>query len=204
MPAPRLSALTGAEIFVKHENMQATASFKERGAVKVDGVDVRDYAQHSLRRHVGLVLQDVFLFAGTIESNLTLNDTSIPHERVIEACKYDGVHDYILSLENGYQTEVRERGATLSTGQKQLLAISGVLVMRPDYVVLDEPTTLLDLRNRNRVAAAIRALPQTAIVVTHDLELLHDFERVLVFDDGRVLADGAPAEALRVYRERMA
>lgn len=75
--------------------------------------------------------------------------------------------------------------------------------MRPEYVVFDEPTTLLDLRNRNRVAAAIRELPQTAIVVTHDLDLLRDFERVLVFEAGELIADAPPAEALRVYRERM-
>ncbi len=75
--------------------------------------------------------------------------------------------------------------------------------MRPEVIVFDEPTTLLDLRNRNRVARAIAQLPQQAVVVTHDLELLRDFERVLVFEDGALLADAAPAEALALYRERM-
>ena len=92
----------------------------------------------------------------------------------------------------------------LSGGQKQLLALSGVLVMAPRYIVFDEPTTLLDLRNRRRFAQAIHDLPQTAIVVSHDLELLRDFERVLVFDEGRVVLDDVPATALDTYERSMA
>jgi biotin transport system ATP-binding protein len=91
----------------------------------------------------------------------------------------------------------------LSGGQKQLLALSSVLVMEPRYIVFDEPTTLLDLRNKRRLAQAIHALPQTAIVVSHDLELLHDFDRVLVFEAGRIVADDVPAVALDAYVRSM-
>ena len=117
----------------------------QRGQVLVDGVDVRDLEQRNLRKHVGVVLQDVFLFAGTIESNLRMNDPTIPLDRIIQACKYVGVHEFISSLPAGYQTEVRERGATLSTGQKQLLAFSRALIQNPDILlVLDEATANVD------------------------------------------------------------
>jgi biotin transport system ATP-binding protein len=92
----------------------------------------------------------------------------------------------------------------LSGGQKQLLALSSVLVMEPRYIVFDEPTTLLDLRNKRRLAQAIHELPQTAIVVSHDLDLLRDFERVLVFDAGRVVVDDVPSVALDAYVRMMA
>lgn len=170
------------------------------GQVLVDGLDTRQNPK-AVRRKVGFVFQnpDHQIVFPVVEEDLAfgLKNLKLPPAE-IDARISEVLARYDLSRYRQHSSHL------LSGGQKQLLAISGVLVMRPDYVVLDEPTTLLDLRNRNRVAAAIRALPQTAIVVTHDLELLHDFERVLVFDDGRVLADGAPAEALRVYRERMA
>ena len=101
-------------------------------------------------------------------------------------------------------SDLREHPAhLLSGGQKQLLALSGVLVMAPDYLVLDEPTTLLDLRNNRRVTRAIEALEQTVILVSHDLELLQDTDRVIVFDEGRVVADDIPSRAIPFYVERM-
>lgn len=171
----------------------------QRGAVKVDGVDVRDYAQHSLRRHVGLVLQDVFLFAGTIESNLTLNNPDIPHERVVEACKYVGVHDYILSLEAGYQTEVRERGATLSTGQKQLLAFARALIQNPDILlVLDEATANVDTETELRIQDALKKVMQgrTSIIIAHRLSTIEHCDRIIVMRKGRIVEQGTHAELL--------
>ena len=171
----------------------------QRGAVKVDGVDVRDYAQHSLRRHVGLVLQDVFLFAGTIESNLTLNNPDIPHERVVEACKYVGVHDYILSLEAGYQTEVRERGATLSTGQKQLLAFARALIQNPDILlVLDEATANVDTETELRIQDALKKVMRgrTSIIIAHRLSTIEHCDRIVVMRKGRIVEQGTHAELL--------
>ena len=171
----------------------------QRGAVKVDGVDVRDYTQHSLRRHVGLVLQDVFLFAGTIESNLTLNNPDIPHERVVEACKYVGVHDYILSLEAGYQTEVRERGATLSTGQKQLLAFARALIQNPDILlVLDEATANVDTETELRIQDALKKVlrGRTSIIIAHRLSTIEHCDRIIVMRKGRIVEQGTHAELL--------
>lgn len=170
------------------------------GQVLVDGLDTRRDPR-AVRRKVGFVFQnpDHQIVFPVVEEDLAfgLKNLKLPPAE-IDARIGEVLARYDLSGYRQYSSHL------LSGGQKQLLAISGVLVMQPDYVVLDEPTTLLDLRNRNRVAAAIRALPQTAIVVTHDLEMLHDFERVLVFEAGQLIADAPPAEALRVYRERMA
>lgn len=169
------------------------------GQVLVDGLDTRQDPK-GVRRKVGFVFQnpDHQIVFPVVEEDLAfgLKSLKLPPAEV-EARIGEVLDRYDLG---GYR---QHPSHLLSGGQKQLLAISGVLVMRPEYVVFDEPTTLLDLRNRNRVAAAIRELPQTAIVVTHDLDLLRDFERVLVFEAGELIADAPPAEALRVYRERM-
>ncbi|GBF05239.1 ABC transporter [Deinococcus aerius] len=171
----------------------------QRGAVKVDGIDVRDLAQHDLRKHVGVVLQDVFLFAGTIESNLTLNNPDIPHERVVEACRYVGVHDYILSLPEGYDTEVRERGATLSTGQKQLLAFARALIQNPDILlVLDEATANVDTETELRIQQALEKvmLGRTSIIIAHRLSTIEHCDRIVVMRRGRIVEQGSHRELL--------
>lgn len=171
----------------------------QRGAVRVDGTDVRDLQQHDLRRHVGVVLQDVFLFAGTIESNLTLDNPAIPHDRVVEACQYVGVHDYILSLENGYQTEVRERGATLSTGQKQLLAFARALIQNPDILlVLDEATANVDTETELRIQDALKKVMQgrTSIIIAHRLSTIEHCDRIIVMRRGRIVEQGTHAQLI--------
>lgn len=171
----------------------------QRGAVKVDGVDVRDLAQHDLRKHIGVVLQDVFLFAGTIEGNLTLNNPDIPHERVVEACRYVGVHDYILSLSEGYRTEVRERGATLSTGQKQLLAFARALIQNPDILlVLDEATANVDTEAELRIQQALQKVMRgrTSIIIAHRLSTIENCDRIVVMRRGRVVEQGSHRELL--------
>ncbi|HEX8434995.1 energy-coupling factor ABC transporter ATP-binding protein [Archangium sp.] len=172
----------------------------ERGRVLVDGLDTRKDAR-AIRRKVGFVFQnpDNQIVLPTVEEdvafglkNLRLGPADIS-ERVTAILRRYGLEDF------------RHHPAhLLSGGQKQLLALSSVLVMEPRYVVFDEPTTLLDLRNKRRLAQAIHDMPQTAIVVSHDLELLRDFDRVLVFDGGRVVLDDVPAVALDAYARMMA
>ena len=182
----------------------------QRGSVRVDDVDVRDLQQHDLRRHVGVVLQDVFLFAGTIESNLTLGNDAIPHERVVQACKYVGVHDFITSLPDGYQTEVRERGATLSTGQKQLLAFARALIQNPDILlVLDEATASIDTETELQIQDALAKVMagRTSIIIAHRLSTIEHCNRIIVMRKGRIVEEGNHAELLarggyysRLYR----
>jgi ATP-binding cassette subfamily B protein len=171
----------------------------QRGAVCVDGVDVRAWPQRALRRRVGVVLQDVFLFAGTIESNLRLNDPDVPFARIEAACREVGVHDFITSLPGGYQAEVRERGATLSTGQKQLLAFARVLIHSPaGMLVLDEATASVDTDAEERIQRAQRLLMQgrTCIVIAHRLSTIQHADRIVVMRKGRVVEQGRHAELM--------
>ncbi|HWG84865.1 MAG TPA: ABC transporter ATP-binding protein [Deinococcales bacterium] len=171
----------------------------QRGRVLLDGVDVRDYRQHDLRRHVGVVLQDVFLFAGTVASNLTLGDESITRERLVEVCKYVGAHDFISRLPKGYDTEVRERGATLSTGQKQLLAFARALVQNPDIVlVLDEATASVDTETEEQLQLALSRLMlgRTSIIIAHRLSTIEHCDRIIVMRKGRIVEQGPHAELL--------
>lgn len=167
----------------------------EKGEVLVDGFNTRNDGK-AVRRRVGFVFQnpDNQIVFPVVEEDLAFGlknqglSAAEIRQRVDEAlARYD-------------MSDLRQHPAhLLSGGQKQLLAIAGVLVMRPDHIVFDEPTTLLDLRNKRRIAAAIADLPQRVILVSHDLELLHDFDRVIVFDQGRVIADDTPAAAIEVY-----
>ena len=166
----------------------------QRGAVKVDGNDVKNLAQHDLRRHIGVVLQDVFLFAGTIESNLTLGSAEISHDRVVQACKYVGVHEFILGLPNGYDTEVRERGATLSTGQKQLLAFARALIQNPDILlVLDEATASVDTETEMHIQDALAKVMhgRTSIIIAHRLSTIEHCDRIIVMRRGKVVEEGS-------------
>ena len=170
------------------------------GRVLVDGLDTHT-AVREVRRRVGFVFQDP--------------DSQIVHPTVAEDVAYGLENQGVPAPERAVRVaEVLERygladhadhpAHLLSGGQKQLLAIAGVLVMRPARIVFDEPTTLLDLLNARRVARVIEELPQSVVVVTHDLELLEGFDRVLVFDAGRVVEDGTSEESVRAYRKLMA
>jgi ATP-binding cassette subfamily B protein len=171
----------------------------QKGQVLVDGLDVRDLAQRNLRKHIGVVLQDVFLFAGTIESNLRMNDESIPLERIVQACKYVGVHEFISSLPNGYQTEVRERGATLSTGQKQLLAFARALIQNPDILlVLDEATANVDTESELQIQDALAKVMhgRTSIIIAHRLSTIKNCNRIIVMRKGKIVEQGSHDELL--------
>jgi biotin transport system ATP-binding protein len=170
------------------------------GRVLVDGLDTRS-AVREVRRRVGFVFQDP--------------DAQIVHPTVAEDVAFGLENQGVPAAERAARVaEMLERyglaghadhpAHLLSGGQKQLLAIAGVLVMRPARIVFDEPTTLLDLVNARRVARVIDELPQAVVVVTHDLDLLESFDRVLVVDAGRIVEDGPPEQSVRAYRKLMA
>jgi ATP-binding cassette subfamily B protein len=172
----------------------------QRGEVRIDGKNVRDYDQVDLRRHVGIVLQDPFLFSGTVRSNITLGDDSIPLERVIEAAKFVNAHGFISQLADGYDTQVRERGAGFSTGQKQLLAFARALVQNPDILlVLDEATANVDTETEELIQDALAKLMQgrTSIVIAHRLSTIQDVDRILVMRKGELIEQGDHHELLR-------
>ncbi len=170
------------------------------GQVLVDGLDTRTHVRE-VRRRVGFVFQDP--------------DAQIVHPTVAEDAAFGLENQGVPSAERAARVaEVLDRfdlaghadhpAHLLSGGQKQLLAIAGVLVMRPARIVFDEPTTLLDLVNARRIGRIIEAMEQSVVVVTHDLDLLESFDRVLVVDAGRVVEDGTPEDSVRAYRKLMA
>ncbi len=170
------------------------------GSVIVDGLDTRKSGK-DVRRKVGFVFQnpDNQIVLPTVEEDLAfgLKNRKLSAD-VIEAKIVDILARYDL-------TSLREQSVyTLSGGQKQLIAIAGVLAMDPEYIVLDEPMTLLDLRNKRRLAAAIDDFRQVAIVVSHHLDFISHFDRVLVVEEGRIAIDDEPSRALAAYVERMA
>ncbi len=172
----------------------------QHGSVKIDGEDVRDYDQIDLRRHVGIVLQDPFLFSGTIRSNITLNDRSIPMEQVIEAARFVNAHDFIMKLPQGYDTPVRERGAGFSTGQKQLLAFARALVQNPDILlVLDEATANVDTETEELIQDALKKLMEgrTSIIIAHRLSTIQDCDRIMVMRKGRLIESGNHFDLLK-------
>lgn len=173
----------------------------QKGRVVIDGIDVRDLPQHELRKHVGIVLQDPFLFSGTIRSNITLGDDSISLDRVIEAARFVNAHGFIEELPKGYDTLVRERGAGFSTGQKQLLAFARALVQNPDILlVLDEATANVDTETEELIQDALKKLMQdrTSIVIAHRLSTIQDVDRIMVMRKGRLIEQGKHAELLKV------
>ncbi|WP_417828343.1 energy-coupling factor ABC transporter ATP-binding protein [Thalassospira sp.] len=188
---------SGKSTFARLLNGLQTAS---TGRVLIDDIDAAKDGR-KLRRHVGFVFQnpDNQIVYPVVEEDIAfgLKALKLPKDEVGRRI------DEVLARYD--LTEFKSHPShLLSGGQKQLLAISGVLVMAPRYIVFDEPTTLLDLRNRNRVQRAIAELDQTVITVSHDLDLIADYDRVLAFENGKVVLDGTPADVLPKYREMMA
>ncbi|MEP3631577.1 MAG: ATP-binding cassette domain-containing protein [Shimia thalassica] len=170
-----------------------------KGEVEIDGLNTRTQGK-DIRQKVGFVFQnpDNQIVFPVVEEDLAFGMKNLGFSKEKIAQKTDEI------LTRYDMRDLREHPAhLLSGGQKQLLAISGVLVMEPSYIIMDEPTTLLDLRNKRRVSEAIMALEQTVILISHDLDLLHDFDRVIVFDEGRVIEDNIPSVAVPAYVKRM-
>lgn len=171
----------------------------QKGAIKVDGVDIREYDLYSLRRRVALVLQDVFLFAGTVLENITLRDDSISREQVIEAAKMIGAHEFIEKLPGGYDYQVMERGATLSMGQRQLISFVRALVFNPNILILDEATSSIDPETEGVIQFAIETMiaKRTSIIIAHRLSTIRHADNILVLHKGEVQEYGPHEELLR-------
>lgn len=169
----------------------------QRGRVTLDGTDVRDLDPRELRSSLALVLQDVHLFSGTIASNIRLGSL-IPDDRVRAAARAVGAHRFIEALPHGFDTEVKERGATLSVGQKQLLSFARALAHDPRVLILDEATSSVDTETEQLIQEALRVLlrGRTAIVIAHRLSTIQHANRILVFHKGRLREQGSHQELL--------
>ncbi|NHC49524.1 ABC transporter ATP-binding protein [Aquirufa ecclesiirivi] len=164
----------------------------QSGNILIDGIALTDYEIGSLRKNIAVVLQDVFLFSSTIAYNINLGDESISQEKMEEAAKAVGVHDFIMSLPGGYQYQVMERGATLSVGQRQLISFVRALVHDPKIIILDEATSSVDTETELMIQEAIATLMKgrTAVVIAHRLSTIRHAHQILVMDKGLIKERG--------------
>ncbi len=178
-----------------------------KGSIKVDGNDIRDYKLEFLRSHIGLVLQDVFLFSDTIMQNITLGNPNISFEQVRKAASIVGALDFIEKLPGGFDYNVMERGATLSVGQRQLISFVRALVYDPQIIILDEATSSVDHETEELIQHAIENLMRgrTAIVIAHRLATIQKADKIIVLDKGEVKEQGTHEELLKLggYYEKL-
>ncbi|MCD6069455.1 MAG: transporter ATP-binding protein [Bacteroidetes bacterium] len=169
-----------------------------KGEILLDGKNINDYELHSLRSHIGIVLQDVFLYSDTILNNITLNTSSITREQVIAAAKAVGAHDFIMQMPGDYDYNVRERGATLSVGQRQLISFIRAYVHNPSLLILDEATSSIDTVTEMLIQKATDTLTQgrTSIIVAHRLATIQKADKVIVLEKGEIKEMGSIRELL--------
>jgi ATP-binding cassette subfamily B protein len=169
------------------------------GAVKVDGIDVRDVTLKSLRKAIGIVQQDVYIFDGSIRDNIAYGKSGATDEEIIEAAKNADIHDFIMSLEDGYNSHVGERGTRLSGGQKQRIAIARVFLKDPKILILDEATSALDNESERHIQASLDRLSKnrTTIVIAHRLSTIRNADEILVISNNSVQEQGTHEELLK-------
>ncbi|MGE5106693.1 MAG: ABC transporter ATP-binding protein [Sphingobacteriales bacterium] len=170
----------------------------QKGEIKIDGVNIENYQLDALRSKIGVVLQDVFLFSGSVMDNVTLRNPEISREQVIEAAKLIGMHDFIMKLPGGYDYNVMERGATLSMGQRQLLSFIRTLLYNPSILILDEATSSIDTESEQLIQKAIDTLiaGRTSIVIAHRLSTIRKADKIMVLDKGEIKEMGTHEELL--------
>jgi ATP-binding cassette subfamily B protein len=170
----------------------------QSGEIKIDDVNIEKYDIEMLRKSVGVVLQDVFLFSGSIIDNITLRNPDIPREKVVEAAKLIGMHDFIMMLPGNYDFNVMERGATLSLGQRQLLSFIRALLYNPSILILDEATSSVDTESEMMIQNAIDKLiaGRTSIVIAHRLSTIRKASKIIVLDKGEVKEVGTHEELI--------
>jgi len=170
----------------------------ERGEITVDGYDVRSVTQQSLRRQIGIVPQDPFLFSGTIENNIKFGHIEASHQEVIKAAKTAGAHDFITHLERGYDTPVGERGGNLSAGQRQLICLARAILANPPILILDEATSNVDTNTERLMQKSLRRLVQgrTCIIIAHRLSTVTNADRIIVLEQGKIAEIGSHQELL--------
>ena len=170
----------------------------DEGLILLDKNSIKDFSLNGLRKHIGIVLQDVFLFADTIYNNITLYDTDIDEEDVYYAAKEIGVHDFILSLPGGYQYNVKERGVMLSSGQRQLISFLRVYLSNPSILILDEATSSIDSYAEEMIKSATRKITKgkTSILIAHRLSTIKNTDRIVVMEKGNIVEIGSHKELL--------
>jgi ABC-type multidrug transport system fused ATPase/permease subunit len=168
------------------------------GRITIDGHDLRDVTQSSLRRQLGIVPQEGFLFAGTVTDNIAFGRPDATPEQVVQAAQTVGAHEFILRLEDGYETDLQERGSRLSLGQRQLIALARGLLADPRILILDEATSSVDIGTERKIERALRLLlaGRTAFIIAHRLSTIRGADLIVVLEHGRVVELGTHDELL--------
>lgn len=194
-------ALVGATGAGKSSIINLLNRFYEynKGAITIDDIDVRDYELSSLRKNIGVVLQDVFLFSDSFANNISLNNPEITREKIIESAKIVGAHDFISKLPNGYDYNAMERGAMLSVGQRQLISFIRAYVYNPRILVLDEATSSIDTESEKLIQQAIEILTKgrTSIIIAHRLATIQKADKIIVMDKGEIIEMGNHQQLLK-------
>tara|TARA_B110000879_G_scaffold213022_1_gene313057 strand:- start:2843 stop:4621 length:1779 start_codon:yes stop_codon:yes gene_type:complete len=170
----------------------------DSGQISIDHTDINAYTLHSLRNHIAIVLQDVFLFSESILNNITLKNEALPLEQVQKAAKQIGVHDFIMSLPGGYEYNVKERGGMLSSGQRQLIAFLRAYMSSPSILILDEATSSVDTQSEQMIQYATDTITKnrTSIIIAHRLATIQKADTILVMDQGEIVEKGSHKELL--------
>ncbi len=171
----------------------------QKGQILIDGVDIRNIKKQSLRQYIGQMLQDVFMFSGTIESNIKLRNDDISDEKMIQACKYVNANHFIEKLENQYNERVRERGNNFSTGQRQLLSFARTIVHDPKVMILDEATSNIDTETEQLIQESLTKMMSigTMLIVAHRLSTIQHVDKIIVLSKGEIIEQGSHQELLK-------
>jgi ATP-binding cassette subfamily B protein len=168
------------------------------GCIRIDGVDLRDVSQESLRRQLGIVPQEGFLFAGTVAENVAFGRREATRDEIVAAVGAVGADEFVERLEDGYDTQLGERGSRLSLGQRQLVAFARALLADPRVLILDEATSSVDIGTERKIEQALRRLlhGRTAFIIAHRLSTIRDADLIVVLEHGRIVEQGSHEELL--------
>jgi ABC-type multidrug transport system fused ATPase/permease subunit len=177
------------------------------GSITIDDIDIRDATLKSLRRNIGIVQQDVFLFTTTVRENIAYGNVNASHEEIVRAAKIAQMHEHIESLPDGYDTQIGERGSTLSGGQRQRMSIARAVLLDPPVLILDDSTSSVDARTEDLIRRAMESVMEgrTTFVIAHRLSTVHRADIIVVLKDGAIVEQGTHQELLTLkdglYRE---